>query len=174
VVVVVIRTSGSFTRMKSQVPAWSRPMSIGGAGCCGGAWACRGCRWCRDGPGSGRRCVGRRRGLLYREVWRYAVVNDAAPQVALVDPWPHELLRDFYGFPFEQLGESHGYMGGDVRPRSGLIDRSCGSGFHSGSPTRSGDPSRTPHRDVDRPRSTLRWARATSSQEQLAPRGRLR
>lgn len=53
---------------------------------------------------------------LYRAVWRHAESEGATALVALVDPWLHDLLREYYGFPFESLGPSKYYMGGDVRP----------------------------------------------------------
>jgi len=53
---------------------------------------------------------------LYRAVWLHARAHGASGLVALVDPWLHELLRDYYGFPFERLGPTTRYMGGDVHP----------------------------------------------------------
>jgi len=53
---------------------------------------------------------------LYRAVWLHARAHGASGLVALVDPWLHELLRDYYGFPFERLGPTTHYMGGDVHP----------------------------------------------------------
>ncbi len=59
---------------------------------------------------------------LYRAVWRHAEHEGATALVALVDPWLHSLLRDYYGFPFEQLGPPMYYMGGDVRPIGMAVD----------------------------------------------------
>ncbi len=60
---------------------------------------------------------------LYREVWRQALVRRATAIVALVDPWLLVLLRNRYASPFEELGEAHRYMGGDVRPIGVTLDR---------------------------------------------------
>lgn len=53
---------------------------------------------------------------LYRAVWFHAQEHGATALVAIVDPWLHDLLRDYYGFAFERLGPSVYFMGGDVHP----------------------------------------------------------
>lgn len=54
---------------------------------------------------------------LYRSVFALAWRSDLLGLVALVDPWMHELLNDFYGCAFEQIGpDCHHFHGFTVRP----------------------------------------------------------
>jgi GNAT superfamily N-acetyltransferase len=54
---------------------------------------------------------------LYRSVFALAWRSQLEGLVALVDPWMHALLNDFYGCAFEQIGpESEYFSGFVVRP----------------------------------------------------------
>jgi len=54
---------------------------------------------------------------LYRSVFALAWRSQQEGLVALVDPWLHDLLNDFYGCAFEQIGPESDYFSGFlVRP----------------------------------------------------------